>query len=329
METDDRIDAPRRPSRRSWIAFTLGAILLVAAAVYVLKDSADIPALVQRVRGTPPWIIALVLLSPLANLAAVTLCLHALQSRFGPVGRAEMLDLVASAWLLNHLPMRPGLIGRIGYHKKINAIRVRDSVESTIWSGVLALIANAALLAAALLIPGDSGHWYGTGLLIASAPTLALFIVAALVPRSSRLLAIALAWRSLDVLVWYIRYAVAFELIDLDLSPAMIALVSAVSQGATLIPFTGSGVGFREWGVGLSASAAGFTMSAAILADLINRAAETLLVIPVGLIATARVVRRWKRHRQTSPQNDPHHHPRDDDQPRDHPQQHPPQHRQR
>lgn len=329
MDAEDPAVTPRRPSRRSWIAFVLGAILL-AAAVYVLQDSADVPQFLDRIRTAPPWIIAIIVLSPLANLGAVTMCLHALQSRYGRLGRLEMLDLIASAWLLNHLPMRPGLIGRIGYHKKVNAIRVRDSVESTIWSGVLALIANAALLAAALLIPGESGHWYDTGLLIAGAPTLIAFIIAWSVPSSSRLLAMALAWRSLDVLIWYIRYAVAFELLDLDLSPALIALVSAVSQGATLIPFTGSGVGFREWGVGLSAKAAGHAMSAAILADLINRAAETILVIPVGLIATARVAARWKRFKANpSPEHDPHHDPRDEDQSRDHPEQDPPQHRER
>lgn len=328
MDAENPTDTPRRPSARSWIAFTLGLLLLIAAAVYVLKDSADVPELLNRLKSAEPWVIALILLSPLLNLIAVTFCLHALQSRFGRVTLGEMFDLISSAWLLNYLPMRPGLIGRIGYHKKVNNIRVRDSVESAVWSVALAIIANAALLAAALIIPGDTGHWYDQGLLIASAPTLVFFIIALLVPRSSRLLAQALGWRSLDVLVWYIRYAIAFELLELDLTPAMIAFISAVSQGATLVPFTGSGVGFREWGVGLSAKAAGHAMSAAILADLVNRAAETIIVIPVGLIATARVAARWKRFNQQhhhSAKHDPHHNSAHQDQSRDHPEQDPAQ----
>ncbi len=97
-------------------------------------------------------------------------------------------------------------------------------------------------------------------------------------------------------MVWMFRYAAAFVMIGIEITPIQIVLITAASQIAQMIPITGGGVGFREWGVGLATRAApggvAITMRSAIGADVINRIAETVIVVPLGLVCSAVVARR-------------------------------------
>ena len=322
-----------RGSPPSWVVFVIGLALLAAAGAAVVRTGADLSGAIDTLLGSPLWLKALVIISPAANVLAVTLSFMALQRRFARVAFGEMFDLIGSAWLLNHLPMRPGLIGRIGYHKRVHGIRVRDSVNTTVWSVVLAAVANGALLLVALLMPGAGDDapwaWAGGAMLWAAGPTIAALAASPLAPCGApRLITLALAARSLDVLLWYLRYGLAFSLLGVGLDAPTIALVSAVSQLATLIPLTGSGIGFREWGVGLTSTIGGDRMGIGIAADLINRAAEILIVLPIGLWCTARVSRRWVLHRRAtragrSPEDQPHKSTGAEDPERDGPEQDP------
>lgn len=288
----------RSPIRR--VGFVLGLILLCAAAVYVLADPTQIREFGSQVRHAPLWAAALVVFGPLLNWVFVSQCLWALNRRHGQIQRREMLALVGSAWLLNHLPMRPGLVGRIGYHAKVNKIRVRDSVEASIWSVVHAAVANAVALGLTLLVNPAIG--IGRLTLILLIPVGALILLSVLAETKSDQLGLlmrGLLWRYADLLVWMLRYAAAFAILGIQITPVQIALITAVSQLAQVIPITGGGLGFREWGVGLTASltrgAQDITMRTAIGADVINRIAETIIVIPLGLICTGIVARRYKR----------------------------------
>lgn len=280
---------------RSVVMFTISMFLLTGAAYFVFQGTNGLEGVWDSLRSAPVWMIVLIVLGPLGNHWSVSMCLQALQSRHGKVGVREMFVLVGSAWLFNYLPMRPGLIGRIGYHKAINKIRLRDSLESSIWSGVLAGVANGVILLAALVMIQLPNRW---SIVIPLIPVVMMFASVPLMPgRKTRLLMKALAFRQIDVIVWLGRYWLAFEVLGMEVGIGDIAIISAVSQLASLMPLTGSGIGFREWGVGLTASAGGHTMSTAIAADLINRAAETLIVVPVGLVCTALVARHWKGKR--------------------------------
>lgn len=280
---------------RSVVMFTISMLLLTGAAYFVYQGTNGLEGVWDSLRSAPVWMIVLIVLGPLGNHWSVSMCLQALQSRHGKVGVREMFVLVGSAWLFNYLPMRPGLIGRIGYHKAINKIRLRDSLESSIWSGVLAGVANGVILLAALVMIQLPNRW---SIVIPLIPVVMMFASVPLMPgRKTRLLMKALAFRQIDVIVWLGRYWLAFEVLGMEVGIGDIAIISAVSQLASLMPLTGSGIGFREWGVGLTASAGGHTMSTAIAADLINRAAETLIVVPVGLVCTALVARHWKGKR--------------------------------
>lgn len=290
---------PRKPSAVRRVGFVLGVVLLCAAAVYLVANPSELRAFAERIRHAPAWAVLIVLLGPVLNWVFVSQCLWALNRRHGVVGRAEMLALVGSAWLLNHLPMRPGLVGRIGYHAKVNNIRVRDSVEASIWSLVHAVIANVLGLCLALLVQPGAG--LGRLTLILSIPILVLIIAAMLAETKSEQLGLmlrGLMWRYADLLVWMLRYAAAFAMLGIEITPVQIVLITAVSQVAQVIPITGGGIGFREWGVGLAATmsggAQGIDMRTAVGADLINRVAETMIVIPLGLVCTAIVTRRFK-----------------------------------
>lgn len=293
--TDGSADLPSGQRKlRGKVMFVVGLVLLSGAGYFVYSATDGLEGVWDSIKTAPWWMIALILLAPMGNHLSVSMCLHALQSRHGKLGVREMFVLIGSAWLFNYLPMRAGLIGRIGYHKSINNIRLRDSIESSIWSGVLAGVANGVLLLVAMLMTSLEGGWSIT---LPAVPVLVMFMLSAMMPgKRSRLIMRALAYRQIDVIVWLGRYWLAFEVLGLDMSIGDIAMISAVSQLASLMPLTGSGLGFREWTVGLMATAGGHAMGTAMAGDLINRGAETLIVVPVGLICTALVARHWKRH---------------------------------
>ena len=290
---------------RRLIGFMIGLGLLVGAGVYLFSDPQQIRSFADHVGQAPLWAIVVVFVGPVANWLCVGLCLHALMRRHGVVGRVEMLSLVGSAWLLNHLPMRPGLVGRVGYHAKVNQIRVRDSIEASVWSMVHAAIANAIALAIVLALPNDLSLIALVGvLLIPMGVCVLLTIVGFMRSDSYGYLMLALVYRYGDVFVWMIRYAAAFAMLGVTITPIQIVLITAASQIAQVIPITGGGLGFREWGVGLAAQmgigGAVVSMRTAIGADVINRIAETIVVIPLGMICSALVARRlrdWNNQR--------------------------------
>src|SRR5690606_6920191 len=162
-------------------------------------------------------------------------------------GLGEMHALIASAWLLNYLPLRPGLVGRIGYHRAVNGIPVKHSVRVLAESVVLGGLAIAVLLAVALAARGLAPL---PALLLAAAPA-ALALAAALPLARAGPLAwrFAAAWglKYADMLAWAARYAVVFALLGAPIDAPSAVLIAAVSQLALLVPFTGNGLGLREW----------------------------------------------------------------------------------
>lgn len=295
---------PRRPRWVGWAGFIVGVLLLGGAAAMVFSDPNRFADLFERLRGAPLWAVVFLFASPLLNWLLVSACLWMLLRRHGRVGLGEMNALVGSAWLLNHLPMRPGLIGRVGYHKIVNGIRVRDAVESTLWSLGLAGVAGGMALSLAMLVPEGSGA--AAMAVVLGGPVAVLGLTAAGVravasgsagmARAAWMLG-ALAVRYADMAVWAARYAVVFWVMGAELTPVQIVMVTAVSQFAQLVPIAGGGMGLREWLVGLTAGSLAQAFDAALAGDLVNRAAETLLVVPVGLICGAVVARRVARFR--------------------------------
>lgn len=288
---------PRSRTRRL-VGSIVGLLLLVAALVAVLTNRASLSVAVDAIERAPIWLVACALLLPLCNWVLISISFWVLTRRYGAVGLGEMHALIASAWLLNYLPLRPGMFGRLAYHKRVNGIGVRDSVRVLVTSVSLTVISNAAICAVAWAAyrTAPAVSW-----LIVAAPGLLIGITGLVLARRAGSmfafgpgLAIALCVRYFDILAWVGRYAVVFALIGHPLSLAQATLVTAVSQAALLIPFVGNGLGVREWGIGLALPvlSADAPRTLGLTADLLNRAAELLVALPVGLVGSA-----WLYHR--------------------------------
>ncbi|MFI4898291.1 MAG: lysylphosphatidylglycerol synthase domain-containing protein [Phycisphaerales bacterium JB059] len=297
---------PRRASPRRVAGFVLSIALIALAIGAVAMRGEDIAQAMQHARSAPAWMIVLSILLPPLNLLLIGSSLWFITIRYGRVGFAEMVTLVTSAWLLNFLPMKPGLMGRIAYHKRVNEIRVKDSARALGESVAMSAIATGVLLGVALLLLGVRSAWAPVGAVGGAGLALLLFVPIARI-RSERfaLLGAAMFLRYLDIVVWIARYALLFALLDAPLTLSDAVLVTAASQVAQLIPFVGNGLGAREWGVGLVGAAKGATTAVALTADLLNRASEVVLAVPLGLLCTALVTRRLARFRSGGPLTPP------------------------
>lgn len=300
LEPDDALPpAGPRPLVRRAIGFAISVSLFALALAAVGVRREDLEQAAAHAADAPAWLVLCLALLPAVNLALIATSLWFIMIRYGRVGLAEMNLLVFTAWLLNFLPMKPGLMGRIAYHKRFNNIRVRDSARALVESVALSAISIGALLAVAVAVRGMPGVGW---VIAATCAPAAATLIAAMVAwtrwtPAARLLA-ALALRYLDILVWVARYALCFQILGADLSLADVVLITTASQLAQLVPFAGNGLGVREWAVGVVGKASGLTIPVALSADLINRAAEVVLAVPLSVAALWAVTQRIRRHRR-------------------------------
>lgn len=286
-------------------AFVIGVVLFGSAVWAVVRDAGTIGAVFATVRSSSPWLIVLALVLPLVNLALISVFFWMLTRRYGRVGAFEMGALIGSAWVLNYLPLKPGMFGRLAYHKRVNNIRYKDSARVLGWSAVTTAIGVALMFggAVAALLVG-SGDWLWIGLPVALASAAGVLMRASRFGRSWSWLAVAVVLRYADALVWTLRYWVVFTIAGLEMPVSAAAFATVVSQVSISIPLTGNGLGVREWAVGLlvtlgySAGDAGVGagVGEALVPDLLNRAAELLVSVPVGLACYVFVARRLMRH---------------------------------
>lgn len=300
---------PTRPRRR-WAAlgsFVLG-LLLLGAAIRVAGERGQLSAAQAAARQAPWPVVAGVVTLPLLTWLLTSAVFGVLTRRYGRVGWGEMGALIGSASLLNLVPMRPGTIGRIAYHKVVNRLRVRDSAKVVALAMVCSAVSAIAMVAAVMLTLRVDPPLAPIGAVV-PLPLLALGAAAAHRRRDPRAgptspVAPLLDWRFLvacsiryaEVLVWALRYWLVFALVGRPIGFADAAIIAAASQASMLVPVQ---VGAREWIVGVVAgmlaagSVGASTLSGAlnaaapgVTADLVNRAAELLVLVPVGLAST-------------------------------------------
>lgn len=318
----------RRPAARAVVLFVVGIALIGAAVALGLRASAggpSQPALLEALRTarTQPWPLILAAFAlPLLNWLFVSVGFWVLTTAYGPPDRRvrlpEMAALTGSAWLLNYLPFKAGLIGRVAYHKTVNGVGIADSVRVLAISIACAAVATLVLIVAAVVIKPDWPPTLMVGVLLA--PAVAGTAAAAALkklPGELWRLAACLTIRYLDVLVWTARYAVVFALIGRPLTPGQAAAVAGCSQATLVVPLTGNALGLREWVVGWAASslpswfgsAVPGELATGLAADLVNRLAEIMVSIVVGTTCSAAVARRlaaWNAsHPSPSPDHDP------------------------
>jgi len=277
--------------------------LLGGAVVAVVRNAGPIGAAFDRVSSGAWWLLPALLILPFAHVPLTGLVFWAAtppgvdgRSR---VGVREMTALIAMGNLANYLPLRPGMVARIAYHRAVNGISVVESAK------ILATVVASGLVAACLLVAAALAAARSAG---GSMPLLPVAVLC--LPVAVGLLgvvyfreggsAIASApsrwWlvvtlRYVDLAVWSVRYAIAFWAIGITLTPAQAALYAVVANIAMLIPIAGNGLGIREWVVGLvgpllpgTILGASTDQAEGLSADLLNRSAEVVMSIALGTL---------------------------------------------
>ncbi|MCH7791057.1 MAG: flippase-like domain-containing protein [Planctomycetes bacterium] len=296
------ISSDRRSVGRRLVGSIIGLALLCSALLAVWLNRDDLGTALKSITVPSPALIAAALALPLLNWLLISWSLCILYRRAAHIAFSEMTTVVATAWLLNYLPMRPGLFGRFAYHRTVNHVPIRVSTMVLVQSVGLSMASAAGLLAVSALLFGQSVEfWFAAVLGVAALLTLLSIATRRSRPRVSVLFAAGVV-RWFDMLVWAARYWVAFRLIGspIDVLPAV--LLATVSQVVLLVPFTGNGLGFREWAIGLVAGRFAIAaVSLGIIADLVNRIAELAVAIPAGLIAWSILSRRLARRSAHGP----------------------------
>lgn len=271
------------------------ALALLAAALAIALHNADVLARARdAAANASAWLVAAALVLPLMNWTLVACSFWGLSRMFGRVGLGEMHALVGASWLVNLLPFRAGMVGRIAYHRVINGIPVRASVAVTLIALACTGVWLVSLAGLAAWMGPRAGPRAWMPALATPLPIVTLAAIFA--PARARPFTLCLLIRYADALVWVARYAVLFAIVGTPLNLGGAVAVSVVSQLASLVPLSGNGLGLREWAVGLTARllpagaiAAHDAMASGVLADLVNRAAELLVGVPLGLIALHRL----------------------------------------
>ena len=277
-------------------------LALVGLAVWAVSRSAGAlagawDAISSAAPGRVGALLVLIAVTPMFT----SVLFWVLTRRYGPLGLGENTALITSAWLLNYLPLSPGLFGRLAYLKAVRGIPVGASARAVIWANLLSVVAGLLLLitvgAASL---GFAGH--DPRLIAAtSAPATAIGVLAWYAwrkkpqpdPEVWRVLA-GLAIRYVELHIWAARYLIVFSILGVPLSWGGALAVAAVSTLASLFPLAPNGLGLREWAVGLVAPllpaslaySAGVTTPISLSAELIHRGSEVLVAVPLGLAAT-------------------------------------------
>lgn len=264
----------------------VGIALLVAAIAYVVRGD-TFQAAFAAMRVASPLVVLALVASMLASVALTGTIFWLLTRRFALIPFVEMQALMASTTLANYLPLRPGLLGRVAYHKLRHSVRARDSVRTVFEAMALSV---ACLLVALLAMAAGTR----IGLPVAASLGLpcALALAGIAVPRS-RLLSLAWLLRYAETMLTALRYHLSFELIGVSVPVETSVAVACVSMFATLVPFVSNGIGLREWAIGLLAPVlTGYALQQGIVAELVQRAFEIAVVVPTGLIAGWYLMRR-------------------------------------
>ncbi|MCC6659808.1 MAG: hypothetical protein IT437_02865 [Phycisphaerales bacterium] len=287
-------EAGTAPRRARAIAGFIVGLALLAAAIWVVAGQGDaLRRAAAAARTAPVWMIVPALLLPIVNVLLMAAVFQELMRSHGRVAPAEMTALIGASWLLNFLPLRPGLLGRVAYHKAVNHIPVSGSVRAVVGNiaaGFVALVFGALLVLAGRT---QDGEGFGETAYYACIALIVMPVLAARAVPKRRPLLVAVALRFVDLLVWALRYWLIFRIVGSPIDAPAALAVAVVSQAASLVPLVGNGLGLREWAVGLTVAslprvfASGTATGIGLTADLVNRAAEVLTAVPVGLVSIA------------------------------------------
>lgn len=294
-EASDDVNTPTKaPPRRGsrWISFAIALLLLAGAAVALARSEGDFIRAIDAMRDAPLWMWSALPASMLASLFLTSSVFWILTAKYGDVRLDEMCSLIGVAWVMNYLPMHPGMFGRIAYHKKYNAIRVRDTMKVTI-------LANAQTLICIVLMPAIA---YGSAILLgrSEAETFGLLQVPFVVFFGLGMILRAqgddswrfwscLGIRCVEVQLWASRYWLSFAVIGMELPFSASVMIAGAVIIASMVAITGNGMGVQEWAVALVAPilpaalvAQGIEQADGLIGAFVSRAFEVAAALLAG-----------------------------------------------
>ncbi len=274
--------------------FAIGCALLVAAILAIARSAPTLDH-VREVIIRPNWaLITLAIVAALGNVVGSGGMFYALVRRHGRITLIEMQGLVAASSVLNYLPLRPGLVGRIAYQQVVSGIPVRRSTLSIIEAAVVCGLSIVWMAFAVALVHFAQARVMGG--IVAALPICSALVFAATGEASWHVYLEAVFWRWIDLLAWSFRYAAVFALLGLDLTPERAAAAACLAAAANMVPFVGNGLGVREWAIGLAGPAlASWTTDIGLAAELLNRVVDLVVVVPIGCAAMPKIARRLRR----------------------------------
>lgn len=284
---------PARAKRILRVAGLIFGLVCLAGAIFTaMHEREQFRTALQALRDPPPMAVALVLASIAVGVVLSATLFHILIRRFAVVPFWEMQALIAATAFANYLPLKPGFVGRVAYHRLRHGIRtqqtIRTIIEAIALSGTVASLFLLSLLALRAL--KLDGEW------ALVAPTV---LAIALFSRRLRPLAQALLVRQVELALWTLRYWSIFQIVGAPIDLESAIVLASVSVIATLLPIVSNGLGIREWVIGLLApliSHGQVDMSQAIVAELVHRCAELIVMTPLGLTAIAVLVRHTRKN---------------------------------
>ena len=275
------------------VGAALGVALLVWAIVTVTRSAPTLEHVRAALNAPSFTVIAVALAAGLASFPCSAGVFHALLRRHGSLRYAQMVKAITASGLLNYAPLRPGLFGRIAYQHVVGGVSMRRGLWSTVEVGVIAMLATLWLALAVLVVSRCDAR--ALGAIMTGAPLLAGLALLSDRERWWKPYAEALVWRWLDSLSWTARYWAVFALVGVELSWESAAAAACVGLSASLIPIVGGGLGIREWAVALAGPLLGaWPEDLGLAADLLNRAIDLALIVPLGLAATISAAREMK-----------------------------------
>ncbi len=271
------------------IGLVAGVALMAAAVVVVLRNAAIADSLGRALRS-PDWDALVVLvLSVLAMQVLSSAVFHRIMSVHGRVGFLEMNALVAASTLGNLVPLQAGSLGRVAYHRAVNGIPVRASLLAIVQAMIATFVALCLLGACALFARAASAPWWTAGF----APVLLLPLMA---HPPLRIFAGVVCLRTIELAAWTAHAWAAFRLSGWSIGGETALWVALIGGLANLVPFVGNGLGIREWAVALAAPVlGGYERDAGLAAELVGRAVDVAIAVPLGLLAFGHLVRRARR----------------------------------
>ncbi|CAG0987502.1 hypothetical protein PHYC_02105 [Phycisphaerales bacterium] len=285
-------------SRRGWriAGFAIGVLLIAAAARAVWSRAGELQQVRESLGAESPARLLLLAVLPLASWLLTSGVFWCLTRPRAKVGAGEMAALVGGAWLLNYLPLSPGLLGRVAYQKAALGVPVRTSARIVVESIALGLCGGGLLLCEQIVSArmGKPGA-IGLSLLLLALLSAGLFrkgVVGPLIPAY----ACALVLKYVDTLAWALRYWMVFSVLGAPLTSTQAIAIALVAQVSMLVPGLANGLGLREWVVGVLAAslptwflidphpaAGAATVPLALAADMALRLSEVAMAVPVGL----------------------------------------------